>query len=49
MEAEEVEALLTHLAVDRKFSGQTEDQAFSALLFLYRDVLGRCEHGERRV
>jgi len=38
--APEVEAFLTHLAVDRCVSASTQNQAFSALLFLYREVLG---------
>lgn len=36
----EVEAFLSHLAVDAKVSASTQSQALSALLFLYRDVLG---------
>ncbi|MFV1968514.1 MAG: integron integrase, partial [Pirellulaceae bacterium] len=36
-----VEAFLTHLAVDRHVSASTQNQAFSALLFLYREVLER--------
>jgi integron integrase len=36
----EVEAFLTHLAVDAKVSGSTQNQALQALLFLYRNVLG---------
>jgi site-specific recombinase XerD len=35
----EIEAFLTHLAVDRKVSASTQNQAFNALLFLYREVL----------
>ena len=35
----DVEAFLTHLAVERKVSASTHNQALSALLFLYRDVL----------
>ena len=35
----EVEAFLTHLATDRKVSTSTHNQALSALLFLYREVL----------
>ncbi len=35
----EIEAFLTHLAVDRKVSASTQNQAFNALLFLYRVVL----------
>jgi integron integrase len=37
--ASELEAFLTHLAVDRKVSASTQAQAKSALLFLYREVL----------
>ena len=37
----EINAFLTHLAVDRKVSSSTQNQALSALLFLYRHVLGR--------
>ena len=35
----EVQAFLTHLAVQQKVSASTQNQALSALLFLYRDVL----------
>lgn len=35
----EVEAFLTHLAVDEHVAGSTQNQALSALLFLYRQVL----------
>jgi len=35
----EVTAFLTHLAVDRKVSPSTQNQALSALLFLYQNVL----------
>ena len=35
----EIEAFLTHLAVNRNVSPSTQNQAFNALLFLYRDVL----------
>jgi integron integrase len=37
----EVRAFLTHLAVDRDVAASTQNQAFNALLFLYKDVLGR--------
>jgi integron integrase len=40
MGAEEVEAFLTHLAVERSVSASTQNQAKAALLFLYRQVLG---------
>ena len=36
----EVEAFLTHLAVDRNVSASTQNQAKSALLYLYKEVLG---------
>lgn len=39
MGAEEITEFLTHLAVDGKVSASTQNQAFFALLFLYRDVL----------
>ena len=39
MGAPEVEAFLTHLAVKGKVSASTQNQAKSALLFLYREVL----------
>ena len=35
----EVSAFLTHLAVDRQVAASTQNQALSALLFLYREVL----------
>ncbi len=37
--ASQIEAFLTHLAVDRDVAAATQTQAKSALLFLYRDVL----------
>lgn len=37
----EVNAFLTHLAINRKVSASTQNQALCALLFLYRHVLGR--------
>ena len=40
MGAAEVTQFLTHLATHTKVSASTQNQAFSALLFLYRDVLG---------
>jgi len=36
----EIEAFLTHLAVNKKVSPSTQNQAFSAILFLYKEVLG---------
>jgi len=37
----EINAFLTHLATERSVSASTQNQAASALLFLYREVLGR--------
>jgi len=37
----EINTFLTYLAVDRKVSASTQNQALSALLFLYRHVLHR--------
>ena len=39
MGAPEVQTFLTHLAVDENVAASTQNQAFSALLFLYREVL----------
>jgi Phage integrase, N-terminal SAM-like domain len=39
MGADEISVFLTHLAVKEKVSASTQNQAFFALLFLYRDVL----------
>ena len=39
MGASEVEAFLTHLAVEGNVAASTQNQALSALLFLYREVL----------
>lgn len=39
MAAEEVNGFLSHLAVDRNLSASTQNQALSAILFLYREVL----------
>jgi integron integrase len=47
----EVEAFLSHLAVDARVAPSTQNQALAALLFLYRDVLalplGVPEHAVR--
>jgi integron integrase len=40
MGAPEVEAFLTHLAVEGNVAAATQNQALSALLFLYKEVLG---------
>jgi integron integrase len=39
--AAEVTGYLSHLAIVRSVSASTQNQAFSAILFLYREVLGR--------
>ena len=39
MGSDEVERFLTHLATDAKVAASTQNQALSALLFLYRQVL----------
>ncbi|HSP64404.1 MAG TPA: integron integrase [Pyrinomonadaceae bacterium] len=39
LDAEHVRSFLTHLAVNEKVSASTQNQAFNALLFLYRQVL----------
>ena len=39
MGVQEIETFLSHLAVNRKVSASTQNQAFNAILFLYRDVL----------
>src|SRR4029453_15909449 len=39
MGAAEINQFLTHLAVAGRVSASTQNQAFCALLFLYRDVL----------
>ena len=39
MGSSEIEAFLTHLAVDGQVSASTQNQALSALLFLYKEVL----------
>ncbi|HEX9094382.1 MAG TPA: integron integrase [Coriobacteriia bacterium] len=37
----EINAFLTHLAVDARVAASTQNQALAALLFLYRSVIGR--------
>jgi integron integrase len=39
MGATELEAFLSHLAIDRRVAASTQSQALSALLFLYKQVL----------
>ena len=41
MGATEITEFLTSLAVRRKVAASTQNQALSALLFLYREVLGQ--------
>jgi integron integrase len=41
----EVTAFLTHLAVDKRVAASTQNQALNAIVFLYRELLGR-EIGE---
>ncbi len=41
MGAPEIQAFLTHLAVDQNVAASTQNQALSALLFLYKEVLKR--------
>jgi len=41
MGREEIRAFLSHLAVERQVSPSTQNQALNALVFLYRNVLGR--------
>ncbi len=43
----EIERFLTHLAVKEKVSAATQNQAFNALLFLYREVLGISMEGKK--
>lgn len=39
MGAKEIETFLSHLAVDRNVATSTHNQALSAILFLYQEVL----------
>ncbi len=39
MGAAEMEQFLNHLAVEKKAAASTQNQALSALVFLYREVL----------
>lgn len=40
MGKDEIEAFLTYLATQKKVSSTTQNQAFNAILFLYKEVLG---------
>jgi len=42
----EIEIFLSHLAMEENVAGSTQNQAFNALLFLYREVLGISLEGE---
>ncbi len=37
----EVERFLTHLAVERSVAASSQNQALSAIVFLYKEILGR--------
>src|SRR5215472_6187267 len=39
MGADEVKAFLSHLAIQMNVAASTQNQAFSALLFLYQEIL----------
>jgi len=39
MAKSEIEEFLTNLAIEKKVSSTTQNQAFSAILFLYKEVL----------
>ena len=41
MGEQEITAFLTHLAVDKNVAASTQNQALSAILFLYKEVLGQ--------
>lgn len=41
MDSPEIEAFLTHLALDKNVAASTQNQAFSALIFLYKQVLNQ--------
>ncbi len=41
MAEHEIEQFLTHLAVERRVAASTQNQALSALVFLYREVLDK--------
>jgi len=40
MGKDEIEGFLTHLATQKKVGPSTQNQAFNAILFLYKEVLG---------
>jgi hypothetical protein len=41
MGASDVETFLSYLAVERKVAASTQNQALSAILFIYREMLGK--------
>jgi site-specific recombinase XerD len=41
----DVKRYLTHLATERRVAASTQNQAFNALLFLFRNVLGQALGG----
>jgi site-specific recombinase XerD len=45
----EIEAFLSHLAIERNVSAATQNQAYAALVFLYRHVLDRELEGLERI
>jgi integrase len=49
MGSDEVNAFLSHLAVEQNVSASTQNQALSALLFLYRDLLKQDLDLDRRL
>ncbi len=46
LEGKDIQNFLSHLAVERKVSASTQNQALNALVFLYRHVLDRDIEGE---
>jgi len=40
MGKDEIEGFLTYLATQKKVSPSTQNQAFNAILFLYKEVIG---------
>jgi hypothetical protein len=42
MSRPEIEKYLTHIAVNKQVSASTQNQALSAILFLYREVIKKC-------
>jgi len=46
---DEIEKFLTYLAVNRKVSASTQNQAFNALIFLYKYVITNLYFGGRLI